>query len=145
MKKKQLIFSDNSTSFTYFNNRKCVYCEKPIEDQARPNKIHCSPRTDENGVKHDCKRRKHSFNHGHEDEILQAHNAKAKDLNKKIMKLLTDQGNLVTTHELNAYGIILNDGITFTFDGHTLTTQFIDYTIVSNPIANSHEIQINRN
>ena len=145
MKKRPLKRPTTPDSFTYLFGRRCEYCKKPIEDQARPNKTHCTAWTDENGIKHDCKRRKHTFNHGREDEILQAKNAEAKDLNKKIMKLLADQGEFVTTQELNAYGITLTGCNDFTFDGHTLTTQFIDFIIVSNPNTNSHEIQINRN
>ncbi len=144
MKKKQLKLPENPKRFSYFDNRKCHYCDTPIPDQARKNRIHCFPWSDDNGKLNDCKRKKHDLKHGREIEILQDHNARAKELNNKIHHMLTEHGEVVTTEILNAYNITLSFCDDFSFDGHILTTQFIDYTIVSNPITNTHEIYMTK-
>jgi hypothetical protein len=143
MNKTQMKSRFSSRGFTYYLNRKCEHCGKPIEDQARTSKRHCSAWTDEYGQKHDCKRQKHADKHSREDEYLQAIIARSKDQNKKIAKALADHGEVLTTDNLNAYGIYLPFCDEHFTDGHTLTSKYIDFTIVSNPNTHSHRIVMN--
>jgi hypothetical protein len=142
MNDRQLKIPDSPKKFTYINNRKCEYCSKPIEDQARINRKHCHPWKDEFGVQHSCKRLKHSVKHEREDEILLEHNSRAKNLNKMISKMLTDHGDQVTSEIIDAYGICLSESEHFEFDGHQFTSYFIDFTIYSNPNTHMHRIVV---
>ena len=140
MNKTQIKTRFPSRGFTYYLNRKCEYCGEPIEDQARSNRKHCIPWKDEYGKTHTCRRLKHSVKHEQEDELLMEHNARAKNHHKMIAKMLTDQGEQVTSEIIDAYGIRLTECLDFHFDGHQLTSYFLGFTIYSNPNTQTHRI-----
>ena len=140
MKKALLKLPENPKRVTYFDNRKCHYCGEPIADQERKNRIHCPESIDENGKIINCKRKKFDVKHQPETEILKDHNARAKDYHKKIKKMRADQGEFVTSAIIDSYGICLTESDNFHFDGHQLTSYFIGFAIISNPITNMHRI-----
>ena len=144
MNQKQVKIPATPKKFTYFLNRKCDYCGKEIEDQARANRKHCLPWTDEFEVEHSCKRLKHSVKHERENELLLEHNVKAKDHNKMIAKMIADHGDHVTSQIIDAYGICLRECELYYFDGYQLTSHFIDFTIYSNPNTHTHRIVVTK-
>jgi len=144
MKKKQIKFPQTPKNATYFLNRKCEYCGKPIEDQATATRKHCLPWIDEFGVKHSCKRLKHTVKHEREDQILLEYNGRAKSHNKMIAKMLTDHGDVVTSQIIDSYGITLTDAISIEVDIHQWIFHFIDFTIISNPNTHTHQIVVTK-
>jgi hypothetical protein len=127
--------------YTYLLGRKCEYCNAPIEDQARPNKRHCLPWEDENGHIHTCRRLKHSMIHDKETVLLQELNAKLKDTDRNIKRVLIDHGDYVGTEILDAYNIQLDESIRFRYDGSSIVSfDFLSYVIHTDIFKNKHKI-----
>ena len=128
-------------SLTYKLGRRCLYCGEPIEDQARANKIHCTPWVDEYGNRHDCKRRRHSLLHKQDDEVLMEVSAGHRDTKKQIERVLAAHEDEVSTEVLNAYSIKLMDCLRFRYHSGIGTFDFLGYRIISNPKLKTHKIE----
>lgn len=138
-KKKNL--TERAPIKTYKLGRACLYCGEPIEDQARATKKHCTRWMDNEGVIHDCKRRKHHLIHKQEDDLLLDFSAKQREIKKQIEKILAAHGDVVSTEVLNAYNVTLSDNIKFSYHSNLATSEFIGYQIITNPKQNNHQIQ----
>jgi len=128
-------------SLTYKLGRRCLYCGEPIEDQARANKIHCSPWVDEYGKRHDCKRQRHSLVHKPDDDLLLEISAGQRDKKRQIERMIAAHGDEVTTEVLIAYGIKLMDCLRFSYHSGQGTFYFLGYRIISNPKLKTHKIE----
>jgi hypothetical protein len=130
-------------SLTYHLGRECenVDCREPIADQERKSKRHCSEYTDENGIHHNCRRRKHQQKHQiHEDQLLD-YAAIQRQTKAKIEEAIITHGEFVTEAVLEAYGIVLNNCISITHGHEESTLGFLGYNIIVNPFKQSIKIQ----
>lgn len=127
-------------SKTYTLGRVCLYCGEPIEDQARANKMHCSPWLDEYGIRHDCKRKRHQIRHQEKEDVLLDHNAKQRELTRQIENIVKTHGDIVTNEVLDAYGINLFESLKIDFNAGSGTSSFLGYQIISNAITKTHKI-----
>jgi hypothetical protein len=130
-------------TLTYHLGRECENCGKPITDQERKTKRHCSPQVDENGIHHNCRRRKHQKKHQiHEDRLLDWA-AIQRQTKIKIEEAITTHGEFVTVAVLEAYGIVLNNCISISHGHEESTLGFLGYKIIVNPFKQSIKIQKN--
>jgi hypothetical protein len=128
---------------TYLLGRACQYCSEPIADQERANKTHCTRYRDENGVVHDCKRRKHQLNHQLSEDFLLDWCALQRQTKARIEDALTAHGDEVTVDILDAYNINLHDNIRFYFNSGATYVEFLDYNIIIRPNFKTLKIQKN--
>lgn len=128
-------------SKTYLLGRSCQFCGEPIEDQARPTKIHCTRWKDKNGQIHDCKRKKHQLKHQPYEDTLLDFSAKQRTTRQQIEKMIAAHGEIVTTEILNAYNVILSENLRFSYQSGLATAEFLGYKIITNPKLNNHKIE----
>ena len=127
--------------YTYLFGRKCEYCSEPIEDQAQISRKHCLPWVDEYGQQQDCRRAKHSMIHSRETVLLQELNAKLKETDRSIKRLLTHHGDYVGTEILDAYNIQLDECIRFHPEENGIVAfEFLSYVIKTDIIKRKHKI-----
>ena len=128
-------------SLTYHLGRACEDCGEPIADQERKTKRHCSPQIDENGIHHNCRRRKHQKKHQiHEDRLLDFA-AIQRQTKIKIEEAVVTHGEFVNLQILEAYGIALNLCITISHGFQESTLEFLGYNIIINPFKKSIKLQ----
>jgi hypothetical protein len=139
MKKKVSDIADRQAK-TYKLGRVCHYCGEPIPDQERASKIHCTRYRDKFGIIHDCKRKKHKVKTQLQEDILLDFSARQRETKRQIEKIIPIHGDLVSTEILNAYNVQLSDNLEYKYESGLLYAKFIDFTIISNPILNSHKI-----
>ena len=128
-KKKEI---SSKPSLTYHLGRVCENkdCREPIADQERKSKKHCSEYTDENGIHHNCRRRKHQQKHQiHEDQLLD-YAAIQRQTKAKIEEAIITHGEFVTE-------AVLAKVINIT----TTLSQIVTYNIIVNPFKQSIKIQ----
>jgi hypothetical protein len=137
-KKKEI---SSKPSLTYHLGRVCENCGKPIADQERKTKRHCSPQVDENGIHHNCRRRKHQQKHQiHEDRLLDWA-AIQRQTKTRIEDAVATHGEYVTVSVLEAYGIILKNYITIHHGYQESTLGFLGYKIIVTPFKPFIKIQ----
>jgi hypothetical protein len=139
-KKKEI---SSKPSLTYHLGRACenVDCREPIADQERKSKRHCSEYTDENGIHHNCRRRKHHQKHQiHEDRLLDFA-AIQRQTKTKIEEAFVTHGEYVNLQIIEAYGIALNHCITISHGFQESTLEFLGYNIIINPFKKSIKLQ----
>ena len=98
---------------------------------------------DENGVVHDCKRRKHQLNHQLSEDFLLDWCALQRQTKARIEDALTAHGDEVTVDILDAYNINLHDNIRFYFNSGATYVEFLDYNIIIRPNFKTLKIQKN--
>lgn len=126
---------------TYHLGRECENCGKPIADQERKTKRHCSPQVDENGIHHNCRRRKHQQKHQiHEDRLLDWA-AIQRQTKTRIEEAVATHGEFVNLQILEAYGIALNHCITISHGFQESTLEFLGYNIIINPFKKFIKLQ----
>lgn len=125
---------------SYHLGRACLYCGEPIEDQARASKLHCQPWSDEYGVRHDCKRKRHQDKHQKNDGILLDMNANQREIARQIERMLKTHGDEVSTDVIDAYGINLFDSIEFDLNPKEGKAVFLGYKIVTSSSTQIHKI-----
>lgn len=140
MKTKKKVIS-SKPSMTYHLGRACEDCGEPIADQERKTKRHCTSFVDENGIHHNCRRRKHQKKHQlHEDRLLDWA-AKQRQTKAKIEEAFAMHGEFVTLQILEAYGIALNNCITISHGYQESSLEFLGYNIIINPFKKSIKLQ----
>ena len=139
-KKKEI---SSKPSLTYHLGRVCENedCREPIADQERKSKKHCSEYTDENGIHHNCRRRKHQQKHQILEDQLLDYAAIQRQTKAKIEEAIITHGEFVTEAVLEAYGIVLNNCISITHGYEESTLGFLGYNIIVNPFKQSIKIQ----
>lgn len=119
---------------TYFTNRVCQNCGKPIADQERKSRIYCPPVRDDKGkIIQDCRRQKHQFKHQPEEDFLLDYCAMQRETRKRIEAALKDHGDELTEQILTAYHIQLDTCIRHYDHGGTTVVEFLGYDIIINP------------
>lgn len=137
-KKKEI---SSKPSLTYHFGRACEDCGEPIADQERKSKRHCTPFIDENGIHHNCRRRKHQKKHQlHEDRLLDWA-AIQRQTKTKIEEAIITHGEFVNEAVLEAYGIVLNNCISISHGNEESTLEFLGYNIIVNPFNQSIKLQ----
>lgn len=127
---------------TFNDKRACIYCGEPLADQLSKKRIYCEEQRGQNGsLTKDCKgaynRQKNKPEVDMHREIINEH----KTIDERIDAMVAKKGYEVTTQDLNAYDIILDSPLRYEFSSYgILTTYFLKYTIISNPVFNSHKI-----
>lgn len=129
---------------TFKLGRKCRNCKKPIPDNEHAAREFCEVTRDANGNVKDCKTQYHRMLDSDEREKLRNFNANQRFIADQLETLISKKGNEVSTDDLDAYDIILNDAMQFKIaENGTLTSTFLNHTIISNPINNKHKILTN--
>ncbi len=137
-KKKEI---SSKPSLTYHLGRVCEDCGEPIADQERKTKRHCTAYIDENGIHHNCRRRKHQKKHQKHEDLLLDWAAVQRQTKTKIDEALATHGEFVTEAVLEAYGIVLNNCISISHGYQESTLEFLGYNIIVNPFKKSIKIQ----
>ncbi|TRZ77545.1 MAG: hypothetical protein D4R94_02665 [Chitinophagaceae bacterium] len=117
-------------SLTYHLGRACEDCGEPIADQERKTKRHCTSYVDENGIHHNCRRRKHQKKHQiHEDKLLDW-SAIQRDTKAKIEDAIKAHGEFLTKEILEAYNIVLDNYIKLEHRNQESILEFLGYDLV---------------
>ena len=117
-------------SLTYHLGRACEDCGEPIADQERKTKRHCKSYVDENGIHHNCRRRKHQKKHQiHEDKLLDW-SAIQRDTKAKIEDAIKAHGEFLTKEILEAYNIVLDNYIKLEHRNQESILEFLGYDLV---------------
>jgi hypothetical protein len=140
--KKQ--YSDNDSKFTYFQNRACRHCLAPIPDQEHATREFCQVTYDSGGNVRDCKTSYHREKDKPDRDFWADLVARHKGISTRIDFLVKKKGYSVSTQDLDTYDIFLTEAGSYTIkpDGKIIT-QFLKYTIHSNPFSNIHNISYN--
>ena len=134
MKEKSLVLS-------YYDERACLFCYLPIADQEHATRKFCHSQKDEHGKVKDCKTTYHRKSDQPDREIYSAITNNHKATRDRIVKLIVNKGTKVTTADLDAYDILLQECVSFEIKPNgEQTSIFLDYTIISNPINHLHKI-----
>lgn len=129
---------------SYEEKRQCMECGTPIPDQEHASRKFCEKYYDQHGQVHDCKTNYHT-NKNKPVRAIYSHIIRdQKFYTRQINEMTQKKGYDVTTDDLNAYDIILTDSMSFKLnkDG-TAIFQFLNYSILSNPVTNHHKITAN--
>ena len=128
---------------TYHLGRECenVDCREPIADQERKSKRHCSEYRDENGIHHNCRRRKHHQKHQIQEDRLLDYAAIQRQTKTKIEDAVATHGEYVTLEILDAFGIATNNYITISHGFQESTLEFLGFDIIMNPFKKSIKLQ----
>ena len=127
---------------TYTLKRACIYCGEPLPDHYSKKRTYCKEARDENGkMIKDCKG---SYNRLIDKPELEVHREiirEHKTVDDMIEAMVAKKGNIVSTADLNAYDIQLSASLKYILSPNgTLESDFLKYTIISNPIHNTHKI-----
>ncbi len=139
MKKK---FLKDGDQFTYLKNRVCRQCGEPIADQDKITKEFCEKTYDKFGKPKDCKTAWHREN---DKPNRTVHSRIINNLNaisSRLDFLIKRKGEQVSTEDLDIYEINLSECLNYHIEKNgTLTSEFLNHTIVSNPFTEIHKIQ----
>jgi hypothetical protein len=144
-KKSKKLKSQSTEIETYHLKRECLFCGEPLPDQYSKKRTYCKEVRDENGkLKQDCKG---SYNRMIDQPELEVHREIIKEhktVDEMIEAMVAKKGNVVSTADLNAYDIQLTSSLKYKISKNgTLESDFLKYTIVSNPNLNTHKIYSN--
>jgi len=140
MKKKNFDMTGRPVK-TYKLGRACQHCGEPIADQERASKTHCTRYKDEFGVIHDCKRKKHQLKHQLEEDVLLDWCALQRENKKRIEDIIKAHGDEVSLHVLDAFNVILHNGIRFYQRSGATVVEFLSYNIIVKPKSKIFKIE----
>jgi len=134
--------SQLAENWTYLDKRECLNCGEPLPDQYSKKRTYCKEVRDENGnLIKDCKG---IYNRLLDQPELEVHREIIKEhktVDDMIEAMVAKKGDMVSTADLNAYDIQLSASLKYRLSPNgTLESDFLKYTIVSNPIHNTHKI-----
>lgn len=141
-KKSKKPMSQSTEIETYHLKRECLFCGEPLPDQYSKKRTYCKEVRDENGkLKQDCKG---SYNRMIDQPELEVHREIIKEhktVDEMIEAMVAKKGNVVSTADLVAYDINLDSCLKYKLSRNgTLESDFLKYTIVSNPNLHTHKI-----
>lgn len=122
---------DLKSYYTYYLNRKCLFCHKPIADQEHASLKYCRWKILPNGTVGCCKDdfyiAKRKIVNPPYNSIAQHH----KLMHERIEELLKVKGDTVTLEDINRYGIILQKAVEIRNNGNGSTVLFfVEYSII---------------
>ena len=129
------------SEYTYDNDRACEFCGRKIPDQAHATRRFCVKTKDALGNVRDCKtdyhREKEAPDKLVQTELINFH----KGISNRIRDMVERKGLEVSTLDLDAYDIPLNNSIEYQIkpNGELIST-FLEYTIHTFPITGIHKI-----
>jgi hypothetical protein len=122
----------NLKQFTYFQNRKCRYCRKPIPDQEHGLRKFCQTTDLPNGNRYSCK----EFFHARKKKISNRKYCGIvkhfKKMDFALRRLINEKGNTVTVEDLNHFGINLQRPVEFVIIAGKNHFFFSEYFIEQN-------------
>jgi hypothetical protein len=129
-------------NWTYKLKRECLNCGEPLPDQYSKKRTYCKEVRDENGkLMQDCKG---IYNRMLDQPELEVHREIIKEhktVDDMIEEMVAKKGSVVSTADLVAYDIELTSCLKYKiFNNGTLESDFLKYTIVSNPNLQTHKI-----
>jgi len=144
-KKSKKLKSQSTEIETYHLKRECLYCGEPLPDQYSKKRTYCKEVRNESGTLiKDCKG---IYNRLLDQPELEVHREIIKEhktVDEMIEAMVAKKGSVVSTADLNAYDIQLTSSLKYKVSKNgTLESDFMKYTIVSNPNLNTHKIYSN--
>ena len=141
-KNQKELKSQLAGSWTFKLKRECVYCGEPLPDQFSKKRIYCKEVRDENGkLLKDCKGDYNRMMDKPEQEVHREIIKEHKTVDDRIESMISKKGDLVNTSDLNAYDIQLSASLKYRLSPNgTLESDFLKYTIISNPNLHTHKI-----
>jgi hypothetical protein len=141
-KKPKTEKSELPGNWTYKLKRKCLNCGEPLPDQYSKKRTYCKEVRDEYGkLMQDCKG---IYNRLLDQPDLEVHREIIKEhktVDDMIEAMVAKKGSVVSTADLVAYDINLDSCLKYKLSPNgTLESDFLKYTIVSNPNLHSHKI-----
>jgi hypothetical protein len=129
-------------NWTYKLKRECLNCGEPLPDQFSKKRTYCKEERDGNGkLLKDCKGNYNRLMDKPENEVHREIIKDHKTVDERIESMVSKKGNIVSTADLNAYDIQLTSCLKYKISKNgTLESDFLKYTIVSNPNLNTHKI-----
>jgi|GEM_PF-579124 len=129
-------------NWTYKLKRECLNCGEPLPDHYSKKRTYCKEVRNEDGkLIQDCKG---IYNRLLDQPELEVHREIIKEhktVDERIESMVSKKGNIVSTADLNAYDVILTSSLKYKISRNgTLESDFLKYTIVSNPIYSTHKI-----
>jgi hypothetical protein len=126
---------------TYKLGRACQHCGEPIADQERASKTHCTRYKDEFGVIHDCKRKKHQLKHQLHEDVLLDWCALQRENKKRIEDIIKSHGDEVSLEVLDAFNVILHNGIRYYQRSASIVVEFLGYNVIVKPKCKTFKIE----
>ncbi len=141
-KKTKTEKSELPRNWTYKLKRECLNCGEPLPDHYSKKRTYCKVIRDENGkLMQDCKG---IYNRMLDQPELEVHREIIKEhktVDDMIEAMVAKKGSVVSTADLVAYDIQLTSCLKYKiFNNGTLESDFLKYTIVSNPNLHTHKI-----
>lgn len=125
---------------TFFANRVCEFCGKPIPDQAHSSRKHCEYLKID-GVIKDCKTAKARQNDLAERIYFQSRITEIKNMDKKIEAMIENKGDTITLEDIEAYDIHLDKASELRIEeSGEFVCKYYQYSILVNPIKKSFKI-----
>jgi len=140
--KKQKKMNKLPGNWTYHLKRECLYCGEPLPDQYSKKRTYCKEVRDENGnLIKDCKGIYNRMIDQPELEVQREIIKEHKTVDEMIEAMVAKKGSVVNTADLIAYDIQLSSSLKYKLSPNgTLESDFLKYTIVSNPNHHTHKI-----
>jgi len=141
-KKSKKPKSKSTENWTYYLKRECLNCGEPLPDHYSKKRTYCKEVRDENGnLIKDCKGIYNRMIDQPELEIHREIIKEHKTVDDMIESMVAKKGDVVSTADLIAYDIQLSSSLKFKLSPNgTLESEFLKYTIVSNPNLHTHKI-----
>jgi len=144
-KKSKTEKSQPPGNWTYKLKRECLNCGEPLPDQYSKKRMYCKEVRDEYGkLMQDCKG---IYNRQLDKPELEVHREIIKEhktVDDMIEAMVAKKGSVVSTADLVAYDIQLTSCLKYKISKNgTLESDFLKYTIVSNPNLHTHKIYTN--
>lgn len=131
--------------YTYLEERACLNCGTPLADQLPGKRTFCKEERDKNGkLIKDCKGLYNRLINKPSRDEQKAIVNELRTTDERIERMVAKKGNLVTTEDLDAYDIQLSSPLSYNINRYgQLTSLFLGFTIISNPISQTHKIKRN--
>ena len=128
-------------AYTYYDERSCEFCNKPIPDQEHATRKFCPKSYDNFGKVKDCKTAFHRLKDQPEREVQSSIINYHKTVAERIDMMVKKKGSLVNTEDLNAYEIQLCSPISYQLKSNgEFISEFLQHTIISNLKTFTHKI-----
>ena len=139
---KQTKKSKEVGGYTFKEQRNCQGCGEPLPDQFSKKRKFCKEVRDVNGkLTKDCKGSYNRLIDKPELEVQREIIKEHKTVDDRIEAMVAKKGDVVGTADLCAYDIQLNASLKYRLKPNgTLESDFMKYTIISNPILHKHKI-----
>jgi hypothetical protein len=129
---------------TFLKGRACKHCSKPIPDQEHGIRKYCVKTKDVYGNSIDCKSDYYSEKEAPDKAIHIEIMSNHKSLARRINELLSKKSQIVTTQDLDAYDIDLQQSLEYFIKPNgVLTSVFLEHSIITNPHTKTHKIVTN--